>query len=484
MEYLYDKLTNYSNSDYYGFHMPGHKRNREVLEGEFPFNIDITEIEGFDDLHHARGILQEAQKRAAEVFCAEESHFLVNGSTVGILSAVLGCTERGNRILIARNCHKSVYNGVYLNGLTPVYVYPEYIAGMGFNGEIRAYEVEQALDLNPDIKAVIITSPTYDGVVSDIRRIADLVHRRNIPLILDEAHGAHFGFHPYFPENGNMLGADIVIQSLHKTLPALTQTAVLHINGGIVDRERVRKYLHMLQSSSPSYVLMASIDECVRLLSEKKEALFQSYVKRLDKMRKELSNLENLHLAETEHYDRAKVVITVPDRLRKANEETNKFTGKELYNILNQKYLLQMEMAAESYAIAMTSLADTDEGMDRLVKALFEIDGKLAKYGSGERKPAKCEGAELFSGIEGNQVVCSPFEAEKRKAERGSEAVPFEECEGRIALEFAYVYPPGIPAAVPGERILAGTVEMLDRYRKAGLRIEGVKNEGKIEVLI
>ncbi len=207
MEYLYDKLTNYSNSDYYGFHMPGHKRNREVLEGEFPFNIDITEIEGFDDLHHARGILQEAQKRAAEVFCAEESHFLVNGSTVGILSAVLGCTERGNRILIARNCHKSVYNGVYLNGLTPVYVYPEYIAEMGFNGEIRAYEVEQALDLNPDIKAVIITSPTYDGVVSDIRRIADLVHRRNIPLILDEAHGAHFGFHPYFPENGNMLGA-------------------------------------------------------------------------------------------------------------------------------------------------------------------------------------------------------------------------------------------------------------------------------------
>lgn len=484
MQILLEKLTAYGASDHYGFHMPGHKRQLDLMEGISPYQIDITEIDGFDDLHHAEGILKEAQEQAAKVYHAEETHFLVNGSTAGILSAILGSTRRGDQILVARNCHKSVYHAIEMQELKPVYLYPGFDPEAQLNTEISAEDVRAALERHPGVRAVVIVSPTYDGIVSDVESIAEAVHVHDIPLIVDEAHGAHFGFHPYFPENGNMLGADIVIQSLHKTLPALTQTAVLHINGDIVDRERVRKYLHMLQSSSPSYVLMASIDECVRLLSEKKEALFQSYVKRLDKMRKELLYLENLHLAETEHYDRAKVVITVPDRLKKTIAETNKFTGKELYDILNQKYLLQMEMAAESYVIAMTSLADTDEGMDRLVKALFEIDEKLAKYGNRERKPAKCEGAELFSGIEGNQVVCSPFEAEKRKAERGSEAVPFEECEGRIALEFAYVYPPGIPAAVPGERIMAGTVEMLDRYRKAGLRIEGVKNEGKIEVLI
>ena len=252
MNTIYDKLSEYSDSDFYGFHMPGHKRNADMLKSSIPYQIDITEIEGFDDLHHAQGMLKEAQTRAALVYQAEETHFLVNGSTVGILSAVAGVTKKGDTVLVARNCHKSVYHAIYLNELDPVYLYPGFSTDACLNTEISAGDVKGALERYPHIRAVIIVSPTYDGVVSDVGSIAAAAHEKGVPLIVDEAHGAHFGFHPYFPENSNTKGADIVIHSLHKTLPSLTQTALLHMNGELVDRGKVREYLHMLQTSSPS----------------------------------------------------------------------------------------------------------------------------------------------------------------------------------------------------------------------------------------
>ena len=260
---LYEKLKMYGQSDYYGFHMPGHKRNPNLPGDRIPYQIDITEIHGFDDLHHAEGILKEAQENAAAWFHAEETHFLINGSTSGILSAILGTTHRGDTILVARNCHKSVYHAIDMNELNPVYLYPAFDSEAQLNTEISAEDVRTALEKNPKIRAVVIVSPTYDGVVSDVEAIAEAVHEKGIPIIVDEAHGAHFGFHPYFPENSNTKGADLVIHSLHKTLPSLTQTALLHVNGDLVDRRKVKKYLDMLQTSSPSYVLMASIDACV-----------------------------------------------------------------------------------------------------------------------------------------------------------------------------------------------------------------------------
>lgn len=206
MEYLYEKLTAYGNSDYYAFHMPGHKRNMELMRARLPYNIDITEIDGFDDLHHAEELLKELQENAAVVFQAEETHYLVNGSTVGLLSAVMGCTERGGRILMARNCHKSVYNAVYINELRPVYIYPEFSEETDLNGEIHVDQIKKLLEEYEDIQAVVIVSPTYEGVVSDIEAIAEIVHEYKIPLIVDEAHGAHFGFHSYFPQNANTRG--------------------------------------------------------------------------------------------------------------------------------------------------------------------------------------------------------------------------------------------------------------------------------------
>ena len=334
MTELYDRLHQYSNSDYYGFHMPGHKRNAERFGSGLPYGIDITEIEGFDDLHHPDGILKKAQEEASRVYGAGETRFLVNGSTAGILSAILGCTRKGDQVLVGRNCHKSVYHAIYMNELEPVYLYPGFRPDIQLNTEISVSAVKAALNEHSRVKAVILVSPTYDGVVSDIRGIAREVHKRGIPLIVDEAHGAHFGFHPYFPESALRQGADVVIHSLHKTLPALTQTALLHVEGDLADRERIFRYLDMLQSSSPSYVLMAGIDRCIHLLGEKREELFAPYVEGLEKLRQRLAHLEKISLAETEHYDRSKLVLSVAGA---------DMTGRELYLRLLETYHLQLE---------------------------------------------------------------------------------------------------------------------------------------------
>ena len=468
MEHLYRQLKKYSESDYYGFHMPGHKRNQKITSAELPYEIDITEIEGFDDLHHADGILKELQNYAAEVFHADETHYLVNGSTVGLLSAVMGCTERKGRILIARNCHKSVYNAIYMNELDPVYVYPQFDTEQDLNREISKEEIGKILaeDKERTIQAVVITSPTYDGVVSDVKAIADEVHQYGIPLILDEAHGAHFGFHPYFPENSNRQGADLVIHSLHKTLPSLTQTALLHMNQidgkWLFDCEKVRMYLHMLQSSSPSYVLMASIDECVRLLAEKREELFTPYVTKLKFVRDKLSKLKKLKLLETSVYDKSKLVISV--------KNTTCESGRKLSQILFEKYHLQMEMAAGSYIIAMTAPGDTEEGMNRLVHALQEIDQELLKR---EVQNVKSNYNLLH---QKRKYTC--YEAKKCSGK----SIRLNESADSVSLEYVYLYPPGIPILVPGEWISEETVEQIQLYEKAGFSIEGICENGKIIV--
>ena len=474
MEHLYDKLVKYSVSDYYGFHMPGHKRQQITGAEKLPYEIDITEIEGFDDLHHAEDLFINLQEYAAEVFHAEETHYLVNGSTVGLLSAVLGCTGYGDRILMARNCHKSVYNAVDLNGLIPEYVYPEFDETTDLNGEIRVEKIEQILEkdrgMNREagIKAVVITSPTYDGVVSDIERISEVVHKYGIPLIVDEAHGAHFGFHEYFPQNANVRGADIVIHSLHKTLPSLTQTALLHINGRYADRERIRNYLHMLQSSSPSYILMASIDECVRAMDECREEIMDTYVECLQQARERLKQLKNIKLIEAEHYDRSKIVLSVKNLKNTDGEVLN---GQRFQEML-RSYHLEMEMASGSYVIAMTGPGDTQEGMDRLVQAVMEIDKNILceeLSGNDEDHTIKNISYEMVP----LEQAYSSFEAGRMEGE----SVKWNEASGRISLEYVYLYPPGIPMIVPGERITSTIVQKMVKYKEMGFSIEGLSQE-------
>lgn len=467
---LLEQLEQYGSSDYYPLHMPGHKRH--ISHFGDPFAIDITEIDGFDNLHHAQGILLEAQKRAAQLYGAEESFYLVNGSTCGILAAVSAATQRGDTVLMARNCHKAVYHAVFLNGLHAEYLYPEADMERGINGSILPEQVRRALEGQEAqrISAVVITSPTYDGVVSDIRRIAAEVHRAGAVLIVDEAHGAHFPMHEYFPETSLACGADLVINSLHKTMPALTQSALLHVQGSRIDRERLRQYLGIYQTSSPSYVLMAAMDRCVRLMQDRGEALFAVFTERLEKMRLELGKMKRLYLVtgkESElsafDYDRSKVLIST---------ERCVYSGRELAEILRDEYHLEVEMDAPEYVTAIMTVSDTQEGFDRLTRALLEVDRELTETPKTMRK-IKQQGhrwIKTLRSLPKNKEVMTIDAAANSEAH----AVWLRESAGCISAEFVYLYPPGIPLLVPGEQITQELLEEFSYYRKCGFELQGL----------
>ena len=365
MDRLYKKLEAYGKSDFYPFHMPGHKRNPLSVAGDFSVQQDITEINGFDNLHHPETILKEAQENAARLYQVQESFFCINGSTGAILAAVSAAVKKGGHILIARNCHKAVYHAAYLRDLKVSYIYPHEDAELGINGGISPQRVERCLDENPDIEAVLLTSPTYDGIVSDIKTIAEITHSHNIPLIVDEAHGAHFCFSDYFPVSAAELGADIVIHSLHKTLPSMTQTALLHRCSERVDRNLLVRFLGIYQTSSPSYVLMASMDACMYKIEQDGQRMFAKYTENLERARKRLRKGSCIRLVEPGDpamnvfdADRSKIILSTVHRT---------MNGRQLAEVLRQDFHLEIEMEAENYVIALTSVRYCPKAMANMV---------------------------------------------------------------------------------------------------------------------
>ena len=459
------ELIENARSNIYPFHMPGHKRRR--MDQINPYDIDITEIESFDNLHHAEGIIKIAQTEAAELYEADHSYFLINGSTCGILAAISAATDRGDKILVARNCHKAVYHGIYLRQLKPVYIYPD-ITRAGIQGQIRPDEIDKALNQDPDIKAVFITSPTYDGVVSDIETISEIVHKRKIPLIVDEAHGAHFHFSNYFPTSAAELGADLVIQSFHKTLPSMTQTAVLHNCSDRVDSRLIRRFMGIYQSSSPSYILMASMDACMEKMSSDGNEMFREFTKILEKTRRRLSECKYIRLVSPEigtagvfDYDRSKLLFST----RYAS-----MTGSELAQILLEKYHIQVEMETEHYVLALAAVGDSEEGFERLCQAIEEIDQEEA-----QKKKEKREAEEPKAGRTAYTSL-SQFMSITEAMESESEIRKLEESVGRISAEFGYLYPPGIPLIVPGEQITGQFIRNMRIYMEEGLYLQGLED--------
>ena len=328
---LEEKLRELAQSNRYPFHMPGHKR---MLDGTNPYAIDITEIEDFDNLHHAEGIIKDAEDAAAKMYGAKKAYYLVNGSTCGILAAISASVKRGGKILVARNCHKSVYHAIFLRQLSPEYVYPEN-THYGIQGQILVKAIEKKLAECPDIQAVVLTSPTYDGLVSDVKSIAEVVHRRNITLIVDEAHGAHFGFHEAFPENA-VAYADAVIMSVHKTLPAFTQTAVLCLCSDRIDEKEVEKYLGIYETSSPSYVLMAGIERSLRMVSDGGRELFATYVEKLSGFRASVRDLKHLAVPDAGDFFSEEAYAFDPGKILIVTK--NGMSGQQLQEILLRDY--------------------------------------------------------------------------------------------------------------------------------------------------
>ena len=478
-ELLINRLKAYKDSRIYPFHMPGHKRlqlggikgetARSGMDFPNPFFVDITEVEGFDNLHHAQGILKQSMEWAARGYGADRTWYLINGSTCGILASVCGCTRPGGHILMSRNCHKAAYHAAYINHLRTSYVYPQDLPGLGIQGGILPEDVEKALEEHRDIQAVFIVSPTYDGVVSDVSKIADIVHRKGIPLIVDEAHGAHFRFGKWFPDSALDMGADAVIQSVHKTLPSLTQTALLHIKGNYVNSRNIERYLSIFQSSSPSYVFMASIENSIfvmdRMQRERDSVQMKEYEAHLMDLRRRLASMKNLRLVDRDivgmggvwDLDVSKIVVST---------RGTALSGADLSSILREKYHLEMEMCGADYVTAITTVFDSPEGLQRLGDSLEEIDADVTGTpGSREDGPA-------VYGMRAQAQCCL-----REAMESPSRPVLLKGSEGKISAEFVYLYPPGIPILAPGENIARNILDVIEEYIKKGLPIQGPEDE-------
>lgn len=497
MEHLFDKLEKYNELDYYPYHMPGHKRR---LSGAMPKDVmemDITEIDGFDNLHQPEEILKQLQQEAAALFGAKKSYYLVNGSTSGILTAISSVFLQEGHLLIARNCHRSVYHAAYLRNLKLSYLYPAVVEGYSICEAITPEQVEEALEKDPEIGAVVIVSPTYEGRIAKVKQIAEIVHKHGIPLIVDEAHGAHLGFHKKMVKNSCSLGADIVIHSVHKTLPAMTQTALLHINGDLVDCRRVERFLKIYQSSSPSYVLMAGIDNALTMVKETGEKLFEAFINNWEYMMQQLSACKVLEIFpwQKEKQDIGKLVIGV---------QKTGLSGRQFYDILLQEYFLQLEMAQGSYVLAMFTIGDTKEGFRRMVKALLELDKKFASQKEEEEKNNISQQKNILQQkdiLQRNilQKDISQKDISKKDIfpKKGiplsqawdmvSEDLPIEKCSGRLAGDFINCYPPGIPIIVPGEVLTPEILDTIAEEKKLGITLQGIKLENnslKIPVIL
>lgn len=467
---LFDQLAAYAAGDVCPMHMPGHKR--KALGGPLPLELDITEITGFDNLHEARGVLRQGMDRAARLWGSRRAYYLINGSSGGILAGIAAAAAPGSRVILARGCHKSVYHALELNGLRPVYLAPAADAAFGVAGSVQPAQVAAALDNWPDAKLVILTSPTYEGVVSDIAAIARLCHRRGIPLLVDEAHGAHLGFDSAFPAGAVSCGADIVVQSLHKTLPSPTQTALLHLCSDLVPADRLERQLAVFQTSSPSYLLMGGIDFCLRMVEQEGPALFAAYAKRLAAFDETIRSLARLRVlchgadSPANHpaffaFDPGKLVIST----RYAGR-----TGGWLKDRLREEYGIELEMAMGDYALAMTSICDEDRDLDRLARALLAVDQEL--------EAAPCPPAEPPLPLP--EVALAPAAARQQETELCSLA----RAEGRLAGEMVWAYPPGVPLLVPGEKIGAAQLATLARLTQQEVELHSESGFAPEKILV
>lgn len=451
---LYNELIAYSHSKL-AFHMPGHKFGSiaDLNKLNLPC-LDNTEAIGMDNLYEAEGIIKEAMELMADFYGAKETLFLTNGSTAGILASILSVCKQGDQLIIARNAHHSVWNGLVLAGVTPIYVTPEYYTEDDILGEIHVESIAEAIRRYPNAKGVLIVSPTYEGIVSDIRSIADVVHENNMILIVDEAHGAHFVLGEQYPISSIRLGADLVINSMHKTLPALTQSALLHICSERVKYEKVIESLRMIQTSSPSYMMMGLMDYIRCYILEYRHLIKKQYTDVLLEMRTRLSSqLEKLKLVEREYdrYDISKIIIST--------NQTN-ISGYQLANLLNKEFNIVVEAALDTYIILMTTMADQKDTLTRLEKALLLIDRHI-QYRRLRLAVNDFMNYEVNIGKNPREIYYS-----------NRDWIQLELAVGRVVAKNIMLYPPGIPIVCIGEILEEKHKEMIIRFKE---KIQGVK---------
>ncbi|MGL5675252.1 MAG: aminotransferase class I/II-fold pyridoxal phosphate-dependent enzyme [Cellulosilyticaceae bacterium] len=453
---LYDALVHYSKTKH-PFHMPGHKLGSFGDMKSLDLTaLDVTEANGLDNLYEAEGIIKEAMEKLSGFYGSEDTIMLTNGSTAGILASILTVCKPGEKLLVARNCHHSVWHGLILSGAVPIYINPQYDEETGLLTVLPKEEVERALEKHPDCKGAIIVSPTYEGITSDVQGIAEILHEKDKCLIVDEAHGAHFEVAPYFPVSSLKLGADIVIHSMHKTLPTLTQSALMHLGSNRISKEQLIKSLRMVQTSSPSYVMMAVMDYMRAYIETHRETIEKDYIRPLEASRVRLKEMKYLTLLDQEKdYDKGKLVVFT---------HRSSIDGETLATLLEEKYQLVCEATLPQGVILMTTLADNEKTLKLVTEVLIEIDQTLSKC--DEDVDTIQESVDLVR----TSRTLSPRDV--YYSETTNREV--EMCKGYVCKEHIMMYPPGIPLVCIGEVFDEEHIALIKRWqhRLKGIHIE------------
>ncbi|MDD6042725.1 MAG: DegT/DnrJ/EryC1/StrS family aminotransferase [Eubacteriaceae bacterium] len=460
-------LLEHGNSDPVSFHMPGHKGSwlyRENGYGEILdalMECDITEIPGADNLFQTEGIIKETMNRYKELYGVRESYLLINGSSAGLIGAIMTSVPLGGKLVMARNCHKSIYNGLSMIGGSPVYAYPEISEEYGISGQITAEEVARCLKENPDSSAVILPSPNYYGICSDIKAISDVVHRAGKILIVDQAHGAHLKFFDryaggYRQMSAENQGADIVINSTHKTLASFTQTAVVNLCTDRVDKYAFEDKLQLIESTSPSYLLMASLDVNAMLLETKGEELIKAWKDNIDWFNSEAEKIPGLRIMKHDLLDYTKINLDM---------SAYGLDGLELEELLMKEGIFP-ELTTGNIAMCMTGIGNRRCDFRRLLDALTAI--------AQSRKPVeRREQTGVTLPNKKPELVGVPVDKVR---------IPVEDGEGRICAFPIIPYPPGIPIVCPGEVIDREILDYVTDLRKRGVNVMGIDDQGRIAV--
>ena len=454
------------------FYTPGHKRGTGIspilkdLLGQDVFRADLTELAELDNLFTPQSVILAAQKLAAEAFGAEKTWFLVNGSTCGIAAAILATCRMGEKIILPRNVHSSVISGLILSGAIPIFINPEYDKYLDIAYSIKPELLKAALIKHPDTKAVLIVYPTYNGVCGNIKAILHLTNQYNIPLIVDEAHGAHFHFHPELPTSALTAGADLTIQSIHKTLGAMTQASMLHIQGKRIDIDRVNKALQLVQSTSPSFILLASLDAArhqmaihgKNLMSQTWELAQEAIIK--------INQIPGLSTPLI-NSNKSPGFIDLDQTRLTVNISEIGFTGFAAEEILDKKFHVTPEFSSWQNLTFIISLGNTKADIQNLIQGLNNLTHVTPL--TSECQPCN----NIRDAIIISDLSISPREA----FFANSEVLPVEETQDRICAEIICPYPPGIPILMPGEIITKSALEYLQKIQNMGGFISGCADE-------
>ncbi|MEK7702935.1 MAG: aminotransferase class I/II-fold pyridoxal phosphate-dependent enzyme [Nitrospirota bacterium] len=468
---LFDAMVALAESRKVSFHTPGHKSGKGIstrfrkFVGPKIFAIDLTVLDEVDSLQEPKGVIKEAQRLAALAYGADRSFFLLNGTTGGNHAMVLTACSPNDSVLVARNAHKSVLAGLIFSGAKPIFYLPSVDENLKMTLNVTYDETVKVINENPQAKTLLLTTPNYYGICADIKRIIAYAHEKGLTVLVDEAHGPHLSFHPNLPPSAMQAGADLAVQSTHKIIGGMTQSSMLHAKGPRIDMTALAAVMKLVQSTSPSYILMASLDLARMQMATEGHTLLDRTIRLAEDARLKINRIPGIFcfgqnvvanplFSQMGGFDVTKLTITVKDL---------GLSGYQVSQILNTRYDIQVEMADPINVLVIVSIGDRKDDLVRLVDALREI----SKEYHGK--------APLFSAQIGNPPFGKATDLSPRDAFfKELQYIPLVEADGKISAEIVTVYPPGIPILVPGEQVTQDVIQYIVEMDRIGATVDGL----------